>query len=758
MSVKLHKVELSNIRSHKHIVFEPKDSGITAISGPNGAGKSTIVDSIAWALFGTKPKGVSKTSAIYRNGAIFGKDKCYARVTIEIDGQTYEIERRMISKAGAVECDLWLIGDNGEKDHLAGPSVSHTESKIRQTLKMDEKGFLAAILVQQKQVDNLISAQPKDRAKIIEKLTGISAITSALASAREENNALKKITAQNSVSQEGLDDLNKEKTKLENTLNKEIEKLKKQKTKTEKTRDTYKDTKTSYDEKLQASNKSNKLKNTATILETKIESTEEQIEKLITEKDERKKKLTSLETGISFSEVKEKLDNLNDRLISDESRHKNNADFIAKAKKENEEYDVIISSSKTQGKDNVIAFIDKAKAAIKKIEDMEGNLNDKIVSLKANIVKLDNAVSILTDGDGTCPTCLQRVEDASVAVNALHHEKSGLESEIASLQEKLEGYAIKRENNEDNLLRAEKSLYSIETKEKNESEIKEAEHENIELDGKIKVLRTEIKSLDNIYQNVKYKDSIKNEYDSLLQSIKTMNFDLNEMMGQLSSAKAELKELGAVSPDVLEKLRLRVESLQDDYQKQLQDFNDLKGDVGINKERLSHLTSDITKYSNELDKYKDLLKQVEVASTTTKVIEEFRENKIKSSVPVIEAYASDLINRFTEGKFVALRLDAKFNTTVVLADGTERNVGLLSGGELSVAAMALRIAISMLLNGGDSQNLIILDEVLVSQDTNRSDLILSTIKDVCKGQVVFIAHSTIVNEASDKIVELNASE
>ena len=136
------------------------------------------------------------------------------------------------------------------------------------------------------------------------------------------------------------------------------------------------------------------------------------------------------------------------------------------------------------------------------------------------------------------------------------------------------------------------------------------------------------------------------------------------------------------------------------------------------------------------------------------VLEEFREERIKTSLPIVSAYASDLLSRFTDGKFTQLKLDKKFNASVSLANGVERPVGLLSGGELSSAAIALRLAISLLLNSGSSSTMLGLDEVLVSQDAERSELILTTIRDIFQGQLVIISHGPNTNEIADKVIEL----
>ena len=54
-------VEIHNFRTHKKLTESFPESAITHITGGNGAGKSSIVNAIPWALFGTRPAGVTKT-------------------------------------------------------------------------------------------------------------------------------------------------------------------------------------------------------------------------------------------------------------------------------------------------------------------------------------------------------------------------------------------------------------------------------------------------------------------------------------------------------------------------------------------------------------------------------------------------------------------------------------------------------------------------------------------------------------------------
>ena len=192
MSFTLKSIELKNIRAHEYFLFEPALEGVTAISGDNGAGKSTIVDAFAWCLYGTRPSGVRNKNLI-KDGVDPKTKPVSIKAAIVIGGIEYLVERKIITANGAVECNVWgKAPGSDEFTVVAGPAVSHVEKFIRNELGMNEKGFLASVLIQQKQVDAIVSASPRERGIVIEELTGISSITEAIRKTNENTRGLQK--------------------------------------------------------------------------------------------------------------------------------------------------------------------------------------------------------------------------------------------------------------------------------------------------------------------------------------------------------------------------------------------------------------------------------------------------------------------------------------------------------------------------------------------------------------------------------------
>lgn len=755
MTIKLKKVELSNIRSHEHKIFEPAEEGITAIVGPTGSGKSTIVDSIAWVLYGTKPQGVSKAKSIMRAGAEFGVDKFYAKVELEVDEQELVIERRIVSKGGGVECDVWeRLPESGDLNQLAGSAVSHSEPYIRKRLKMDEKGFLSAVLVQQKQVDQLILSKPNERGLVIEKLTGISSITNALKESREELNSLKKAASFTKVDEKKIKEFKKNKKKEKEALLKEENTLDEITKKTKILISDGKELKDQVDFEKTTIEKTTTLNNEKTILDTKLIEKEKNLEEHILEKDRYKKELSLISDSINIDETKKNILNIKNNLRSNDLLLDNCLKEYSDKKSKLEEFESVIKKAEFKdikiNKEKLSVFELDEKDISSKIKKSE---NEK-VSFETEILKIENAIKIISGHNGSCPTCLQKVKDIDTVVSTLNKELKDLNNKIFSSSHKKEEL-VKNKNKILNLIKDYKEIiYSLESQLTLKDEIELLKNKKTEFKSNKTSLEIELTAIEKVYSKVENQQNVKRNYDTSLSKAQEVNKEIADIKVRLQGISKELNSIGGVTQKVYDKNRDKLDKLKDSYSSYKNKITDLNGKIALIKERLSNLEEKIVNGEAEVKKYKNLLKSVEIASNSTNVIEEFRTDRINNSIPIIEAYASDLLNRFTEGHFTRLMLDSKFNATVSLEDGTERAIGLLSGGELSAASMSLRLAISMLLNSGSSKNLIILDEVLVSQDSNRAELILTTVKDVCKGQVVLIAHNDSIDSITDKTIEL----
>lgn len=755
MSMILKRVELHNIRSHKHLIFEPTEFGVTAISGPNGSGKSTIVDSLAWVLYGSKPQGVSRAIAIVREAADLKKDKCFAEVEIALEKSSLKVQRRIVNKYGTVECEVWEMKDDEDDwTQIAGPAVSHAEPYIRKRLKMDEKGFLAAILVQQKQVDQLIAASPRERAEVIEKLTGISSITAGLVEARQQHNLLRRTLQFTNLDEEGLAAL-----KLEaETLAKAVKEDGAKKSQLHEAVDKLGQEIASLTNVVMAEEEREKgsllLKEKISTARTTITTLEEQLKSLNELKDEKKKQLTLASKGGDLTAIEKKLQTLKSDL---RQKDRVNSDLVRDTGNWREKltaYEEIINKSSVKDLPSAEEGLKKAQAKLTALHKKKSTLEEEKAGHLSQIKSLDNAIKVITGSDGTCPTCLQHVEDAKTAVEVLNEEKISRQEDIKNVEEQILTTAKALPRSEEAIDKFSSLVESIKLLPECKETLATLSESKVEVESSMMALEKEIEAVEKQHRSLKQQEGIKKEYDDFRNRAVAVSDRIEKGRGIISASEKELKELEKASQGNLDSLRKKLSTVTQQRTVKYEAFSEVREKVSVNEEKLKNLQEKIASEEEAITKYQELMKSVEASGNAVEIIEEFRENRIKTAVPIVGTYASDLLSRFTEGKFSQLKLDEKFNATVMLANGTERAVGLLSGGELSAAAISLRLAISMLLNSGSSQNMIILDEVLVSQDAPRAEQILTTIKDVCQGQVVMISHGPYTNEIADKVVEL----
>ena len=758
MGISLKSIELTNVRSHRNFKFEPADSGITALSGPTGSGKSTIVDALAWTLFGHRNKGL-KHSDFIREGIDFKKDeKPSSTVVFEIDGVLIKVERRITAKGGAQECEVWEWDSEGKEwKHKAGTATSHAENYIRQVLKMDKDGFTTAVLVQQKQVDHLISSGPTDRAKVIEKLTGIASISSAIVAARQERNKLKDKLDDASVDEDELSRIDGELLESSKRLTVLKDEHRIAKDKLQAVHGKLKEFEGDVDEKVKLFERSEKARKAQSEIEVRLETAEGLLLDAKREKDEAKAQLPSGGSrGVSFDDSLRALKRLQSAVATLESSKLYHERILSNSSAKLRELKGIIADSDFESLEDLEKAEESSQEELESIGKKLRKLSDEAGELRGEISQFESAIEVVSHGED-CPTCRQSVADVSGAVKALEGQRDAIQARLKKLEAKGEKLQAERELKRRLSRTLDELTESFEELAREEKAVTESESELADVSSDLKARSSELKAADKLHRIVEREEENSRRYEAALARLQKIMQTIDDLKAKNKRAAEILKETKAPSEQKINGLRKKLYEQQVSYQDGRVALGDLKAEARILSGSIGHLTEKKEAAEKEIERHQDLLKSVEVATATLQTLIEFRTDRVKTALPTIESYASELLSRFTDGKFVALNLDEKFNASVVLSSGAKRPVALLSGGELSAAAIALRLSVSMMLNASDSSNLIILDEVLVSQDADRSELILSTIKDVCRGQVVMISHGSGVSAVADKKVDLAGS-
>lgn len=738
MGLLIKEIHIKNIRSHEDFVFKPHLTGVTSINGVNGSGKSTIVNSFSWCLYGTKFSG-QKNKTFIRDGVDAKEKEVSVTSYILVNGEEYKIKRKLLDNKGTCECNVFKKKDE-EYIKEAGPAVSHTERYIRELLGIDEKGFLSSIFIQQKQVDQIISASAKERSIIIEKLTGILALTKSIDLAKEEYKTLQK--AANLINVE--DD--SEVIKKINTEKDTINELRNFLNNGKKDYDLLKEQIEIKNQELEEEDKKQEIKNQLTQEYIQTKSNISNYNKVIDENIkmlENNKKNKKVKVLQNEDELKEKQKELNINLKTETDKY-------------NYVKSVLLSLEEKINKKIILdldLLIEETTEYIQKVEkDIEDKTTEKLV-LKTEITHNNQLIKALKNNEASCPVCGSPIEEEFQSLedliektkNKKEHFKN-IEVEIVSLTSKL--------NEEKNNL----NIYNqnlVFKKEKEEALLlyKEKEKELKKLEKVIKKIDTELSVVNNHLSEI-------NLHKEAISLTKEIEQNVIEYTNRLNEEKEKKKQLESKKNELnaLDKKSYKV--LKDDTLNENKKFNDLKTDLlqkkqqfMYSKEKYENLILDKNRIDKAKLEYDKLMTEVSVYVKMIKLLTEFKKERILNSVPMITDIASDIFMKFTNNDFLKLELNDKFEVIVQTKDNIIRPVGLLSGGELSTAAIALRIAISLFLNNED-QSLLILDEVLVSMDDERTQNILETIAEITNTQLIFIAHNHLINDISDKIVEL----
>ena len=735
----LKKVIIENIRSHEYLEFEPASIGVTAISGENGAGKSTIVDAFSWSLFGTRLHGLRNKNYI-REGVDAKEKTVQVTSYIRVGNTDFMIKRKITSNEGACECKVFSYNEEiGDWEFESGPAVTHAESFIRSILNIDEKGFLSSVFIQQKQVDQIVSASPTERGQVIEKLIGVSAITESTKLAREESRALQR--AADIIQPGSLED---EKAKVDEFKVK-VTTAKKNLKEVEETLKTLEQELVVLRATEQAETE---LQNHLDSLNTSLDNVKKDDSYL----KENLKNYTKILKDNSEISIDYKLKEIIEEELS-ESLEKEKAI-------QNELNNINIQITRYASLFEETLNYDEIKAAYDEITDKYNDLMNKksvldeaLMGLKVKVKSVKQHLELLKSGAAECPVCghpilnpEEEFKKHTEEQNENKKEFKQIKEELTELEEAISKIGNDKTQYEALLEKATEQVNSVDDfkKAKENKQTKEAELNSIQL-----VINKNREQLADINANEKHRDLINTAKEQVTISEQRLKDNKKER----ARLEKEISTLNVLPKSTYKVLLNNLKEKEDLLVKTNIQKASLDGELKLIVEQAKQAVQDYKRCKEASENYERLHNQITIMNLTNQSLIKFKEQRIKNSIPELTDIASEILARFTDNKFTQLILTDKFETFVVTENNVKRPVSQLSGGELSAAAIALRLAIALFLNNGQ-QHLLILDEVLTAMSSDRSQLILETITSLTNAQIILIAHNDGINSFADKVVHL----
>ena len=766
--------------------------GLVGIIGKNGSGKSTIFEAILFALYGeAKTRG---NKELIRNSSASLKDAVVVELVFEFEALSYRVVREFRGKALAANAKLF------KNEELITSGAKEVTGQIVRLTKMSKDAFMHTLFASQKELTSLSSLKPEERKKMIRKLLGLEKIDFVENSLVEKSRQLKReidafkevLLGDEEVAQklEQIQTHNTDKEALakeEKVKTEELEHIKQRQLLIKKELETFAKTKEqkqklfSEFELAQHSHDSeviNQVKLTAELHQ--LEYKQEELKKLESVRTEFTVLQEQLKTQEQLREFYLKKEGIlkEQKALADEW-HKSKAD-IQLLERECEMYEQYMFDTKNLNQDLSIRQDNiEAKQTIERelLIEMAGEqkqievTNEKIANLKS------------LGSLSACPTCTRPLlEEYDNVINAL------VELVNNTHQKKVDEYA--------------KQLLHVKTqKAELEAQKKLKDKEFAELTNKIKIIESKLLDLKKAKEyfthveqkGVKNKEELKlleqYSYDEKLHNeLKNSFTQLEPKHRHALSLEAELKRLVLVKADLedtnkkIVQLALTCKAKESEFKGII--YDDKKHEQSTNEHETIIKTIDaksaiINEQKVLIARIEGEIKSIQGALTNNetqkKKVQSKKDDvidyeKIKTSLaefktklnakiaPRISGIASSMYANITKGKYQHIEVSNDFDF-FIYDEGKKYPIERFSGGEVDLANLVLRIAISKTLtelSGASSVEFLAFDEVFGSQDETRRMQILEafhTIKEQYR-QIFLISHETEIKEMFERVVEL----
>ena len=754
--MKLISIELCNFRAHKHLEFTPDPEGITVIRGVNGAGKSTIIEALTWCLYGSgaKPADVVKNADLIRYGATIkkGEDQCYVRAIVELFGETYRVTRRITNMRGSIACDLEKETSEGW-EYVAGDSAKDVDPMIRKLVRLTREEFLTAVHIQQSKVNTIVDKSNKEaRTRVMYGFMGVNGAVESIRLAREQARELASSIKSSTVTESTVSELEAKVEQLDSDYSTIVTKGKKLKDKAEAVYKNLQEATKVSRELSREYTRTMTLEGEQRSLNNDVKDITARISRVRKEREPLRDKQRNLNSA-PYHLVQERY-----KKVAQE--HTSIVSELSKVRQDihHSEQSLQDSYNATENSDSDVSEVEVIINDLRERVISYGKVGENLLALKASKQSqgesIRQAIDVLETGDA-CPTCLQSVTEPSKAVEVL---KSALETcriEYKDASSHLRELDTKTESHNTTIKALEATLSHLNNIQALEPKMSELKALEGDLSAQLSIKQVELDSVRELLNVAEQIEDIKTREKKLKEDEISLTLTLDEKQKRLAEINENLKTVGKVTEAQVVRAQKKEDELSGTYHTLNDELTDLRvkaSDVLSDKKAAQEKLKEEQK---ELHRYSKLLESHEKAVATQKTLEEYKQTLIDNAIPIVETYATELINGFTDGKFLKVEFDDTFLPTVYRSDGLVFPVTMLSGGEKQLAAIALRLASSLMLTNGVDQPLLEFDEITTSLDPDNTQRVLQVAKERAQGQIIIIDHKNDeVDNVADKIIEI----
>lgn len=758
------KIRLKNWRSHldSEVNFS---EGTNCFIGTMGAGKTSILDAMCFAFFGTFPTLQAKKLKLEDIVMKKPKEMKEAEVSVNfnIANDQWSVKRNITNGRSTAE----LRKNN---TMIEGPQSSKVTTEIENLLKINYDLFTRAIYSEQNQLDMFLTIPKGQRMKKIDELLSIDKFEKA----RMTVKALKNKSSTILEDKKGfISSLQKDEnlSKVE-TFRSEIENLKKNLKELETELKIIKDRRGRVLVETQSlKDKQKKLLTIDEEVKTKgamIGIMKEDVERLkeelflISEKTQEQLLQDYSNTDKVLNEIKLNLE-----------KEKKNLDRVTIFYIQKEAKLILIENEKIAEKERQIKEREELESSLRKMKQkkIEEDLDDKRKSLQALHNKVQKAEAFLEQINSTieeivklkdcCPLCETKITESK--------KKSIIESK----REQIEKHNKDKDHSKVKIVETENEINGLEKLIAEAKSIKDKIDRFSDAEKELKFLKDALKQLRiEIDEHGEEKKMLQKTVDMLqnsLEDTKKKRDDIKKYMDKKKEADDKIKRIREYEITIaeLEKERIKYSdfslTLLEGFEKELQTLigKEKQDETKIDnlnvmiKERENRY-KEINEKLNLLNKYKDEVTKLEKLSNDLY----FLENSLVSTQEQLRKNFVDIANQAMKSiwpdlypykDFYGVRLgiiDGDYILQLEDSTGWINADGVASGGERSIACLALRIAFALVL--APQLRWLVLDEPTHNLDSRAVEDLAVVLRDRVSefvDQIFLITHDPALESA-----------
>jgi exonuclease SbcC len=290
------------------------------------------------------------------------------------------------------------------------------------------------------------------------------------------------------------------------------------------------------------------------------------------------------------------------------------------------------------------------------------------------------------------------------------------------------------------------------TNKKNPDEIKSVKEKIETLKEKRRLLDSNIRELNK--RNLK-KRTAEGEFrtlgiENLESDKKRINNNLNEKIEDIkkqeeivTNSKSKLEKIG-FNEDEYDTIRDAWDKAGDKLYSSLEDLERHKSSVTKASESLRNQEERLQEISKLKSEIKDEERTLQLLRTLEERLKGFRTYLTGRIAPVLQNRTGERLSQITQARYNSVHVDRN-DYSIQVMDGTQLYpLERFSGGEVDAFNLAFRLSISDVITErlGSELGMVVLDEVLGSQDYQRQTSILQGLENLAKsiGQVLMVTH------------------